>query len=282
MPIAYLNGAFLPLEEARISPLDRGFIFGDGVYEVIPVFGRHILRLREHLSRLKDSLDAIYIRNPHTEAEWGAMVEELLQRNPEGEDRSVYIQVTRGAAPRDHFIPPDLEPTVFALCKPIPRRDLSSGIPAITHEDIRWQYCQIKSVSLLASVLLRERARRQDGSHEAILIREGYVTEGAASNVFVVKGGVVQTPPKSNHLLPGITRDLVVELLRANKVPCEETDVSAETLLKADEIWLTSSTMGIGPVTRLDGRPLAGNAPGPLWRRADALYQAFKTNPGAN
>jgi D-alanine transaminase len=282
LPVVYLNGRFLPLEEARIPVLDRGFIFGDGVYEVIPVFGRHVLRLGAHLSRLQDSLDAIYIANPHTGAEWASIVDELLRLNPEGEDRSIYIEITRGVAPRDHLIPPDLPPTVFALCKPIPRRDFSAGISAITHEDIRWKYCNIKAISLLPGVLLRERARRRDGSSEAILIRDGLVTEGAASNVFVVQDGVAHTPPKSNWLLPGITRDLVVDLLRAAGLPCEEGDVPAAMLSGAGEIWVTSSTMGIAPVTRLDGQAVGDGTPGDYWRQADALYQAFKNNPPVN
>jgi len=282
LSIAYLNGSFLPLEEARVSVLDRGFVFGDGVYEVIPVFGRTIVRLGAHLARLQDSLSAIYMDNPHTDAEWTAIVEGLLERNPEGEDRSVYIQVTRGVAPRDHFIPKDIEPTVFAMCRPIPKRDVSGGVSAITHEDIRWQYCNIKAITLLPSVLVREEARRRDGSVEAILIRDGLVTEGAASNVFVVQDGVACTPPKSHRLLPGITRDLVVDLLREGGVPCEEKDVPESMLRGAAEVWLTSSTMGIAPVTRLDGRPVGSGTPGEVWRRADALYQAFKKQPVNN
>src|SRR5690606_4451686 len=169
-----------------------------------------------------------------------------------------------------------------AMGRPTPKRDASGGVSAITHEDIRWQYCNIKAITLLPSVLLRERARRRDGSSEAILIRDGLVTEGAASNVFVVQDGVAHTPPKSNWLLPGITRDLVVDLLRAAGLPCEEGDVPAAMLSGAGEIWVTSSTMGIAPVTRLDGQAVGDGTPGDYWRQADALYQAFKNNPPVN
>lgn len=276
MAIVYLNGEFLPQEEAKVSVLDRGFIFGDGVYEVIPVFGRHVLRLEEHLERLRNSLAEIYMHNPHTSAEWARIVGDLLERNTGAANRSVYLEVTRGAGAREHTIPADMKPTVFAMCNPIPERDFSTGISAITHDDIRWQYCHIKGVSLLPNVLLRERALRQDGSREAILVRDGRVTEGAASNVFVIHRNKVRTPPKSNYLLPGITRDLVVELLRDGGIGCDEEPVAAAELRDADEIWITSSTMGIAPVCRLDGRKVGAGTPGPVWRRADALYQDFK------
>jgi D-alanine transaminase len=279
MSIAYLNGRFLPLEEATVSAMDRGFIFGDGIYEVIPVFGAHVLRLHEHLLRLQDSLKGIYMENPHTEAEWGGIVNGLLERNPGAENRGVYLQITRGAAARDHALPQDAVPTVFGTCRPIPERDYGTGLSAITHEDIRWQYCHIKVISLLPSVLLRERAKRKDGSNEAILVRDGWVTEGAASNVFAVLNGRIRTPPKGNHLLPGITRDLVVELLNDQGPGCEEGAIRAADLPAADEIWITSSTMGIAPVTRLDGKPVGQGVPGAHWQAADVLYQAFKRQP---
>lgn len=282
LPVVYLNGRFLAAQDASVSVLDRGFIYGDGVYEVIPVFGSHILRFAEHMARLDNSLAAIYMANPHTRAEWQGIVETLLLRNPGVENRAVYLQVTRGAGDRDHVpaVPP--VPTVFGMCSPIPERDYSQGISAITHEDIRWQYCHVKVISLLPNVLLRHRARERDGSTEAILLRDGRVTEGAASNVFVVQGDRIATPQKDNTLLPGITRDLVVELLRDEGLACVETPVSHSDLLSADEVWITSSTMGIAPVTRLDGKAVGGGKPGRIWRRADALYQAFKLRRLAN
>lgn len=282
MPIVYLNGRFEPAESASISILDRGFIFGDGVYEVIPVFGRHILRLHEHLHRLNASLAGIYMSNPCSDAEWQKLIAELLERNDGAPARAIYIQVTRGAGARSHISAEPLAATVFAMCNPIPQRNYDSGISAITHEDIRWKYCNIKVISLLPNVLLRERAKRADGSQEAILIRNGWITEGAASNVFVVHGESVRTPPKDNSLLPGITRDLVVELLRDGGIACREEKISRRDLRSADEIWITSSMMGIAPVTRLDGNSVGTGAPGSTWRRADALYQAYKSQPVAN
>lgn len=276
MSIVYLNGRYLAEEEASVSVLDRGFIFGDGVYEVIPVFGRHILRLPEHLARLGSSLAGIYLDNPHSDAEWRTIVETLLSRNPGAENRSVYLQITRGAGERGHVPSKALLPTVFAMCNPIPDRDYTRGVSAITHDDIRWQYCNIKVISLLPNVLLRHRAKERDGSIEAILLRDGRVTEGAASNVFVVHDRRITTPPKDNSLLPGITRDLVVDLLRGAKLGCGEAVIARADLLSADEVWITSSMMGIAPVTRLDGKAVGQGVPGAVWREADAIYQAFK------
>lgn len=282
MSIVYLNGRFLAEEDATVSVLDRGFIFGDGVYEVIPVFGGHILRLDEHLARLDDSLSGVHMRNPHSAAEWRNIIEALLTRNTGAENRAIYIQVTRGAGERGHVPSKPLLPTVFAMCNAIADRDYSVGVSAITHEDIRWQYCNIKVISLLPNVLLRHIAKERDGSTEAILFRDDRVTEGAASNVFVVHGGRIATPPKDNTLLPGITRDLVVELLRGAKLGCEEIPLMRGDLLSADEVWITSSMMGIAPVTRLDGRPVGAGVPGKVWRQADAVYQAFKQKRLAN
>ena len=276
LSIVYLNGKYIPEESATVSVLDRGFIFGDGVYEVIPVFGRHILRLAEHLSRLGNSLAGIYLENPHTDAEWRAIVETLLARNPGAENRSVYLQITRGAGERGHVPSKALLPTVFAMCNPIPDRDYTHGVSVITHEDIRWQYCNIKVTSLLPNVLLRHRAKERDGSIEAILLRDGRVTEGAASNVFVVHGRRITTPPKDNSLLPGITRDLVVDLLRGAGLGCEEAVITRAELLAADEVWITSSMMGIAPVSKLDGKAVGNGKPGAVWREADTIYQAFK------
>ena len=282
METVWLNGKFLPAAEATVPVLDRGFIFGDGVYEVVPVFGSHILRFEEHLRRLGQSLAAIYMQSPHSDTEWGAIIDGLLERNPCGRDRSVYLHVTRGVAPREHVIRAPLTPTVFGMCTPIPERNYDTGLSVITHADIRWQYCDIKAISLLPGVLLRERARRADGSTEAVLLRDGVVTEGAASNVFVVSAGAVRTPAKSNHLLPGVTRDLVVELLRGADMSCSEGPISEAELRTADEIWITSSTMGIAPVTRLDGKPVGDGRPGRIWQTADRVYQEYKLKVSAN
>lgn len=277
MPTVYLNGEFMPDTEAHIPVLDRGFIFGDGVYEVIPVYGGNLFRFREHLQRLQNSLDALKIRNPLSENEWQQALTELINHN-DGGDLSLYLQITRGSAERDHAIPENSTPTVFAMCnklKSLPIETIKNGVAAITLDDIRWQRCHIKAISLLPNVLLRQEALDR-GAAEAILIRDGFATEGAASNLFAVINGVITTPPKSPLLLPGITRDLVLELVSNNNLPCQEKEISLEDLQQADEIWLTSSTKEILSVTQLNGKPVADGTPGPLYRRALALYQEYK------
>lgn len=256
--------------------MDRGFLFGDGVYELIPVYGDRIFRLDEHLARLQNSLDAIDIPNPHSDEEWKVLIEKVLAENPVSGHRSIYIEVTRGVGERDHLYEEQLVPTVFILCRPVVARDYSGGVSAITHPDIRWDYCHIKAISLLPGVLLKNHARKSGGAHEAILIRDGEVTEGAASNVFVVMNGIVLTPPKDNRLLPGITRDLIVELLTEAGIECREKAIPESDLVKAEEIWITSSVMEIAPVVELDGRPVGGGEPGPMWGRVRELYEGFK------
>jgi len=273
--IVYLNGLYLPIEEAKISVLDRGFTFGDGVYEVIPVYHGHIFRLKEHIERLNNSLDEVYIDRPHDLAQWEEILRELVHQNP-AEDHSLYIQVTRGISERDHAIEMATKQTVFAMSKPLLKTDRSAGISAIVEEDIRWKYCHIKAITLLPSVVLRHRAR-QTGATEALLVKDGYVTEGAASNIFIVKDGVVKTPPKDGGLLPGITRDLVVELLIKSGIPCEEVAITDKELKQADEIWITSSTWEIVPVVELDAEPVGTGRPGEVWQQASKIYQAFKT-----
>ena len=278
--MVYLNGDFIPLEKAQVSVLDRGFTFADGVYEIIPVFSGQPFRLTEHLNRLRNSLDGISLELDYDREKWQSLVDKLLNLNQVAEDSSIYIQVTRGVGERNHFYQAGFTPTVFIFCKPLQQMDVSRGVSAILHEDIRWQYCHIKAVALLPNVLLKQLARDKDGSLEAILYRDGYITEGAASNVFIVSDNAVRTPPKSNRLLPGITRDLVVELIRETDYQCLEVPVTKSELLQADEIWLTSSTLGIAPVVRLDGRPLGDGKPGPVWQDVNAIYQVFKKSAG--
>ena len=278
MTTVYLNGNFIPLEQAQVPILDRGFIFADGVYEVIPVFSGNPFRLKEHMERLRNSLDGISLQLDYDREKWQSLIDQLLALNRVTGDSSIYIQVTRGVAERNHFYQAGSTPTVFIYCKPLQETDVSRGVGAVLHEDIRWEYCHIKAVALLPNVMLKQYAREKDGSIEAILYRDGYITEGAASNVFIVTGGTVSTPPKSNRLLPGITRDLVVELTGASPYQCREVPVSKAELLQADEIWITSSTLGIAPVVRLDGRPVSGGEPGPAWRAIDTIYQDFKRN----
>lgn len=278
MSIVYLNGEFLPKDEARVSVLDRGFLFGDGVYEVIPVYGGRLFRLEQHLERLDQSLAGIRLANPHTRLEWRRILEQLVELHGGG-DQSVYLQVTRGAAPkREHAFPTEVHPTVFAMSSPLtpnPPEVAQQGVAAITLEDIRWKHCHIKAVTLLANVLLRQQAL-DGGAAEAILIRDGQVTEGAASNVFIVRAGELLTPPKGPFLLPGITRDLILELAAANGIPYREAAVTEAELASAAEVWVTSSTREILPVTTLNGVPVGDGKPGPLWARMTALFQAYK------
>lgn len=274
MPTCYLNGAFLPLDEARISVLDRGFIFGDGVYEVIPVFNGRPFRLQQHLVRLANSLRAVRIDAPLADAAWPAIIDRLIADNGAG-DQSLYVQVTRGVAKRDHVLPAPVRPTVFAMSNALDPGRATEPVSAITCEDIRWKFCDIKAICLLPNVLLRLQAA-DTGAYEAILVRAGHVTEGAASNVFVVRNGVVKTPPKGTELLPGVTRDLIVEILHARAFPCAETRVTEADLKSADEVWLTSSVREIVPVIAIDQQPVGSGATGPICRQVMDWYQAFK------
>jgi len=276
--LVYLNGDYLPLEEARIPVLDRGFLFGDGVYEVIPAYGGRPFRLREHLQRLENSLRAIRMEPPLTQEQWAAVFRRLVEEHG-GVDQQIYLQVTRGAYhKRLHAIPAKTRPTLFAMSNPLPPRDpelVARGLSVVVREDIRWQRCDIKAITLLANILAQQEAR-DAGADEALLVRDGEVTEGTASNFFMVKEGRILTPPKSNHLLPGITRDLVLELAREAGLPSAEMVVTPSDLATAEEIWITSSTKEVMPVTRLDGQAVGDGRPGPMWRRMDALYQACK------
>ena len=279
MNLVYLNGDFLPADQAFVPVLDRGFIFGDGVYEVIPAYHGHLFRLHEHLARLQDSLQGIRLENPLNEGQWSAVLTELVQRNGGG-DLSLYLQITRGPAKRDHALPANVKPTIFAMCSPMepaPQELLSQGVAAITVADTRWQNCHIKAIALLPNILLRQQAV-DAGAMEAILIRDSKVTEGAASNIFLVKNDTIVTPPKGRYLLPGITRDLVVELALQQDIPCEQRLIDESELAGADELWLTSSTKEILPVTRLNGNSVGAGTPGRLWRRMYGNYQEFKRN----
>jgi D-alanine transaminase len=278
VPTAYLNGEFLPLSETRISVMDRGFLFGDGVYEVIPVYGGRLFRLEHHLKRLQNSLDAIRISNPLAPAEWHLMLTKLVESN-EAEDQAVYLQVTRGVAEkRDHAFPADVTPTLFAMSTPMAESvdiDAIPGVSAVTLEDIRWNLCNVKAITLLPNVLLRQQAI-DGGGTEAILIKNGLAIEGAASNVFIVSNGLLITPANGPSLLPGITRDLVIELAANHAIPFREADITEQQLFDAEEIWLTSSTREISPVIQLNDRVISAGKPGPLWRRMINLYQDHK------
>lgn len=279
MSTCFLDGVFQPLDGARVSVLDRGFIFGDGVYEVLPVYAGRPFCLEEHLERLSASLAAIRLEPPLSTAQWRSVVAQLVQSNGGG-DLSVYLQVTRGPAfPRDHLFPAAPAPTVFAMATPLVRKP-PAPVTAISLPDIRWQRCHIKATALLANVLLRQQAA-DAGAYEALLLRDGLLTEGAASNVFLVSDGRVCTPPKGPHLLGGITRDVVIRTLAGTRLAVAEVELNEATVRAAEEIWLTSSTREILPVVQLDGRPVGSGEPGPCWREALERYQAFRdASPG--
>ncbi len=279
LPIAYLNGQFLPLDQARISPLDRGFLFGEGVYEVIPVYDAKPLRLDAHLARLDASLRMTGQALPDTASSLQDTLTQLIDANGGG-DLSIYLQITRGVAQgvRNHAFPDAFTPTVFAMCQALAPRDQNiarSGVMAITLEDERWARCDIKSTSLLANTIARTTARAADAA-EAILLRDGRVTEGAASSVFVIRDGHVSQPPAAAAILPGTTAPLVVDLLKSDGIGTTFEVISETQLRAADEIWLTSSTREVLPVTTLDGRSVGAGVPGPVWHRLDALYQRAK------
>jgi D-alanine transaminase len=276
--IAHFNGQLLPLDRISISPLDRGFIFGDGVYEVIPVYEGTMLRGREHFERLQRSMDEIRLSNPHTVDEWLAITQELLKHHPG--NQSVYIQVTRGVPPkRDHVLPTGLKPTVFMMCYPLasPSKEaVENGVACITARDFRWEKCNIKSTSLLGNVLARQLSA-DVGAVETIMLRDGFLTEAAASNVFVVKNNVVLAPPRDNLILLGITYDLLTQLAAEGSVKVEIRQVAEAELRSADEVWLTSSTKEVLAVTTLDGKPVGTGKPGPLFKRMHALFQDYKS-----
>lgn len=275
--LVYLNGEYLPLNEAKVSVLDRGFIFGDGVYEVIPAYGGKALRFEHHMQRLQNSLDAIRISNPLSNDQWQKIIDKLIAEKG-SEDQYIYMHITRGVASRDHRFPDETKPTVFVMSSFLHTVDpdiLKQGVHAVTLDDIRWQYCNIKAIALLPNILLRQQAVDK-GAVEAILIRDGNMTEGAASNVFIVSGGIIKTPPKDQKLLPGITRDLVVELANTHKMPIEEVSISEKEFLSADEIWLTSSTKEILAVTKINEQQVGKGKPGSVWKDMYQKYQGYK------
>jgi len=274
---AYLNGEFLPLEKAQVSVLDRGFIFGDGVYEVIPAYSRHPFRLPQHLARLQHSLDAIRLANPMPDADWTRLIQELIARHVP-DDQSVYLQVTRGVARRDHAFPKDAKPTVFMMSGPLvtPSKELvDNGVPCITAADFRWLKCDVKSISLLGNCLLRQ-AAADAGAAEAVLFRDGHLTEASASNIFVIRDGRLLAPPKDHLILPGITYDVVIELAAACGIPIETRPVTEQEVRGADEIWVTSSTKEVLAVTSLDGKPVGSGRPGEAFRVVYQEYQEYK------
>jgi len=279
MSLCYLDGRFLPLAQARISPLDRGFLFGDGVYEIIPVYSRRPFRLDEHLARLDRSLAAVRLTNPLAPTAWRDLVARLVAE-AEWSDQSVLLQVTRGpVAVRNHAFPALVTPTVFGLVEPLvtpPTELREAGVAAVSAADFRWLRCDVKATSLLANCLLRQLAI-DAGCAETILFRDGILTEGTASNVFVIKNGTLLAPQKNHRMLAGITYDVVLELAAAHGLPTEVRDITDTEVRAADELWLTSSTKEVLPIVTLDGRKVgADGTPGPIFRQMHGWYQDFK------
>ncbi len=274
LPVCYLNGEYLALADARVSPLDRAFLFGDAVYEVIPVYGTRPFRLREHLDRLNRSLSAIRMAAPKTHLQWGEVCRELARRNGGG-DQYLYLQVTRGAElGRNHAWPAGLAPTIFGFASRLEAPSpvlLEDGVAAITSPDTRWARRDIKSTALLANVLLKKLAA-DAGAFETIMLERGELTEGSSTTVHVISRGEIHTPPNGHQILPGTTRDVVGELAERVGIVNRSARVTEIELRAASEIWLAFSTRGILPVTRLDGTPVGDGRPGPLFRR---MHKAF-------
>jgi D-alanine transaminase len=269
----------LPLADAGISPLDRGFLYGDGVYELIPVYSRQAFRIEEHLKRLQATLDGIKLPNPLTAIGWKDVVFRLIDSAP-WDDQSIYLQVTRGADnKRDHAFPPaSVPPTAFAFASPLVTTSAevrARGVAAITVADQRWARCDLKVISLLANVLARQQAVEK-GCAEALLIRDGFMKEGAASNIFIVKDGLLCAPPKTELMLPGITYDIVVELAAHHGQAIRIAEIAETELRNADEVWMTSSTKEILAITTLDGKPVGTGQPGPIGEQMWQWYQDFK------
>jgi len=277
LPICYLNGEFQKLRDARVSPLDRAFLFGDSVYEVLPVFEGRMFRFREHFDRLARSLKEIGMPSPHTHEQWLDLLNDLIARNGGG-DMYVYVQVTRGQEyGRNHAFPAKVVPGVFAMAAPLPPLSdeiRANGVSAITVEDFRWGRCDIKSTALLANVLMKQRAA-EAGTQEAIIVCDGDVMEGSSTSIFVVKDGKIATPPNSNRILPGTTREVALELADGS-MSVTIRRIGIDELRAADEVWISAATRDVLPVTRIDGQPVGTGKPGPLWQRMNQSFNALR------
>lgn len=277
----YLNGNYTAVKKAKISVFDRGFMFGDGVYEVIPVYSGKLFRSEGHLARLQHSLDAIDIPNPLTTLQWIEIFSTLIEHNFPSADSVIYLQITRGTMEkRDHAWPPDMQPNVLVTCTEqvyATQDSATAGEKAVTLDDTRWSDCHIKTINLLPNALLHQEARKQ-GANEAILIREGFAIEGSQSNLFIVRDDIVITPPKSRHMLGGITREIVLELCQQNKIICSEKNISEDDLHQADEIWLSSATREILPIVTLNQHAVGKGRPGVVWQQIIQLYHEYKLN----
>jgi D-alanine transaminase len=277
----FLNGQWRPLGEATVSVLDRGFIFGDGVYEVIPVDTldgiRAPFRAREHFARLQRSCDGIDLANPYDEAKWLDLLDAIIERHP-WPRQAVYLQVTRGVAKRDHAFPAGVTPTVFINTSPwapIPAAQIEGGVAAVSHADERWLHCDIKSISLLGNVLMKQYATDHD-AFETVMLRDGFLTEGSSANVMVIKDGRMLAPRQSHQILPGITCDTSYLLAKEHGLTLELRPVSEAEVRSADELWLSSSGREVLPITTLDGRPVGAGVPGPMYKRMWTWFQEAK------
>lgn len=279
--IVYLNGNYIPIESAKISVLDRGFLFADGVYEIIPIYRGKFFRCLEHIKRLEQSLEAIRLSINMTLKQWIAIFNELLKlNNALDQTKSIYLQVTRGAdSIRNHSFPKQkISPTIFVMLTELKQpsyENLDKSFSVITKEDIRWEKCYIKSISLLPNVLLKQEAEEQ-GAVETIFIRNGYAIEGCTSNLFIVKNNVIITPPKSTYVLGGITRELILELAEKHHMPCQENNISKKELLEADEVWITSSSKDIMPIGKVDNKIIGDGTPGIVWKKMIRYLYEYK------
>ena len=282
----YLNGEYTVLSEARVSVMDRGFILGDGVYEVIPVYGSCLFRFEQHMSRLERSLAELRIPNPHTRTQWREIAQRLIAAyakdsgapDPEKIDQMVYLQVTRGVALREHAMLEGLTPTVFVMTNVMKQptdTQRAQGVSCVTAEDFRWQKAHIKSTSLLGGVMARQ-ISIDAGADETILFRDGWLSEAAASNVWIVKDGVLLGPPRDHLVLEGIRYALFEEICQTHGIPMELRRIARAEVLAADEVLLSASTKEVLPVTRIDGQPVGDGRPGPVYAQLYAGYQAAK------
>lgn len=277
-PFVYLNGAMTPLSEAKVPVLDRGFIFGDGIYEVIPAYAHKLFRPEQHLLRLFRGLTAVSIDNPYTEREWLDLIEQVVRLHPAA-DQLAYIQVTRGVAKRVHAFPnSEPTPTVFIMSNPLiplPKEARENGVACVSMEDKRWLHCEIKSISLLGNVLAAQNAAAND-ANETIQFRDGFLTEGSASNVWIVKDGRLIGPPRDNLILEGIRYGLMEELCSADRIPFMTRRIARAEVFEADEVLLSSASKEVLPVVTIDGKAIANGKPGPIYKKLYAAYQAVK------
>ena len=277
--MVYLNGNFIEKDKAFVSVMDRGFLFGDGVYEVFPAYNRKIIGLDSHLNRLQDGLDAISIKNPHTNNEWKDLINKIISFDPNNQNQAIYLQISRGSDENRKHTYGELKPTVYIQSSAINPREKSTllnGLSAITREDIRWLKSNTKATSLLANTLYAQEAKNND-AEETILYRDGIVTEASSSNVFIVKSNCIYTHPKGPNILPGITREKVIECAKINNINVEESSFTKEQLMNADEVWISSSTREIIPITIIDGIQISDGFAGPIWSEVYDQYQSLKS-----